>query len=68
MILTGETRSTGRETLCQLRSVYHRFTSIVVLFTDVEVPSGQVLMPLRQFIAYESYQFCVLQLSLYLYF
>ena len=30
MILTEENRSTGRETLCQIRSVHHRFTSIAV--------------------------------------
>jgi hypothetical protein len=40
-------RSTGKELLCQLRSVYRRFTSIVDRYTDMEVPFSQVLMPLQ---------------------
>jgi hypothetical protein len=47
MILTEENRSTAREMPCQLRSVYHRFTSIVDRYTDMEVPSSQVLMSLQ---------------------
>jgi hypothetical protein len=45
MILAEKNRSTGRERLCQLCSVYCRFTSIVVGYTDMKVPSSQVLMP-----------------------